>query len=520
MKDLVVKFVKKYPFTFVAVVLLAIFAVKLTELGAVYTLTEDTNRLAEIAMLLASIAMISFTFNKAFDCYNEKQPKVIKENTIVSNLVACILAAIVHFIIRLISRAVVGEDSFITYNLSMIFASIAYFFIITHKKMQVHEYSLKILMNSLALFLIECVVVAGISILYYIYYALFNQTNWEMLMYILVFQFIIISYTGYFIIAEKMDEKITLFAKVLIKYIIFTMVLIGYVFFYIYFINIIIKRSIPSNQVFIVCTILFAGGLPVALMCKNFDNDTIYDKVINNLPFAFIPALILQMISLGMRINQYGLTTTRYGGVAIIISEIVYIVIYIFKYDKMRYILVIEAIMIFIMSFVPMINMYQFPDIYNKIFKIENSFNDRTFLTSEDAEKGSIFQYYNIHEYDIAGYSKMKESQVHLEYDKNENTWKYYHKTSEKTNDFTNIKVEDYDSNAYETFNIKPLLDQIKENIKKNNYSYEEEKVLKDVNTILEGDNKKLILNEINVKYDKSIDEFEKIILYGYLLTK
>ena len=121
-------------------------------------------------------------------------------------------------------------------------------------------------------------------------------------------------------------------------------------------------RELPSNQVFAVCTSLFSIGLFTSLMSLGINEESKYNTAIKFLPIAFIPALILQIISITLRIAQHGMTTNRYFGVMIIIFEIVYLVFYILdellknEKVKLKNILLISNIFILIMFFIPKVN--------------------------------------------------------------------------------------------------------------------------------------------------------------------
>jgi len=112
-------------------------------------------------------------------------------------------------------------------------------------------------------------------------------------------------------------------------------------------------------------------GLFTSLMSLGINEVSKYNTAIKFLPIAFIPALILQIISIALRIAQHGLTSARYIGVMVIIFEIVYLVFYILdeilhnKKVKLEKVLLIASLLIFIACFVPKINMYELPFAYN-----------------------------------------------------------------------------------------------------------------------------------------------------------
>ena len=502
MKELAIKFVKKYPFTFACIIALAVVITKLMNLGDVYRVTETTKMLNETMMALSAVVVGSFLFCKVFENYEDKILDKIKNNSIISNIVASALALIIYLLVRMIPNPVMTDTNYAAYLVTFVFSGLTYFFIVKQKKMQMSEYMLKVLMNSLAVFLFECVVVAGVAILFFIYDNLFKGSNWQLLYNVMVFQFVIVGYIGYFISVEKVEGKLTLFSKILVKYVMFIMV-------------------------FSVCTILFSLGLFVSLISRSFDGDTIYEKIIENMPIAFIPALILQIISLGLRINQYGLTMSRYAGAVVIIFEIIYIVMYLVKYEKLHYMFVIGSIIVFVTTYVPFVNMYQFPDIYNKVFNVQTVKEEHEIgydYTEKEKEEGKrkvrINQYYNIHDYDVEGYKKMTEAQVHINYYEKEQKWKYYHKTSEEVKSFAEVKIEDFDSNAFDTIDLTKLLNDIKDSIIKNDYTSNKEILLKDIDVNVTNENKKYIVSNMNIKFSEEGEMFTEIILDGYLLTK
>ena len=353
MKDIILRFIKKHPITFVSIISFAIVAVRLISYGEIYTVTDESKIVNELAVLFNHIIFGSFLFYKIIDVYENKLSDKIVKNTIVINLLALILPTVFYIISKLILKLSSGFVIFGMGSFLAVYCSLAYYFIIKKNNVLVYKYLLNVFMNVLFLSLIYVIVACGIGVLIYLYYVLFRMVNEIYPLNIFVFITILIAYIGYFIVLEKIDDKTTLFSKILVKYIMMAMVIISFAFFYVYIIMIIISRQIPSNKIFSACTILFFAGLPAALMCRSFEDGNIYDNIIKHLPLAFIPILICQIISLYLRINEYGLTSTRCIGVFIILYEAIYIYVYKCKYDKLKLIFLVQAIMFFIMSFLP-----------------------------------------------------------------------------------------------------------------------------------------------------------------------
>lgn len=373
MKQLIENFLKKYPVTFVSIILFAIVAVISYEKIGIgqYANNISNNLIMAITIMLISIIESSFLVPNILDVKNEKLPEKIKHSNLIKNLIGALFGIIIYFITSVIVSIYIGngyDGQYVSYPVSFILISFSCFFIITKKNIDTAKYGQKVFINELLLLILYLVMITGTGVLFYISYVLFSFKDWTKMIDIALVEMILVTNIGFFISLENVDGETSGVAKILIKYVMFIMVLIGFVFFYIYLIKIIFTKSLPSNQVFLVCSILFIAGLPTALMSKSFDDGNIYDKIINYLPLAFIPAIILQIISITLRINQYGFTVMRYLGVSLIIFEIAYVVLYIFKYNKLKYIFIVGAIICFIMTYVPIINIMQFPEFYNTHF--------------------------------------------------------------------------------------------------------------------------------------------------------
>ncbi len=134
------------------------------------------------------------------------------------------------------------------------------------------------------------------------------------------------------------NERAGKFARLCITYVLFPMLLIALAIIYIYIVKIFVTDTVPSNRVFDILAFLFSIGMPVwtmlhALLDKTGQNETEkqskgFLKVALFIPYAFIPFIILQCWSIGIRIKDYGFTTSRYSAVVLIIAEIIYFILY------------------------------------------------------------------------------------------------------------------------------------------------------------------------------------------------
>ena len=522
MKELILKFIKKYPITFLSILSFAVFAIMIFQLSDAYPITYNTNLLNDLLMFSLNMIFGSFLCYKLLDIYGKKLHSKIQQSVVISNIIVALFPIVLYFISRLILSVYLDNAIFATSNLASIFFLITLYFIIKKNEYKVSDYIVKVFINALYVFLLYCIVASGIAVLLFIYTILFVDINFRYVMYIYIFITVIIGYTGLFISIEKISQKLSIFAKVLVKYIMMIMVLIGFIFFYVYLIKIIISREIPSNQVFTVCTVLFSVGLLIALMSRAFDENKLYDKTIKYLPLVYIPALVLQIVSIYIRINKYGLTLARYTGIFIIIFEILYIIIYMYKYEKIKYLFISQAILIFIMNFMPYINQYQFPNIYNNYVHKSNVLMDSNDNADVDVINKIIYGYRHesIYEMDVSGFSKLYKADIHIKYNDKEKTWQNFNHTSKQITDFTSVDVIDYDSNVITTIDISDFIGKIEQNILKYDYTDDDDKIFENIDNIIENDNKQYHIGSVSVYYSVDINNFTEIIMYGNLLIK
>ncbi len=129
---------------------------------------------------------------------------------------------------------------------------------------------------------------------------------------------------------SRTEEKISKFGKAVLSYVLTALLSLGFIIIYVYIIKILVTWKFPSNEVFSILTGLFVGGVAVWTMAQGCCDENL-KKFYNILPILFIPFIVLQVMCLYMRVVDYGFTMNRYFGAALIVFEIVYFLLYIFK---------------------------------------------------------------------------------------------------------------------------------------------------------------------------------------------
>lgn len=345
------------------------------------------------------------------------------------------------------------------------------------------------------------------------------------------------------------EEEIGKFAKIVIKYVLGTLVIVAFAIIYMYIIKIIFLRDIPSNLIFRILSALFIIGLPVWTMILSFKENTTLDKINRKLPLLFIPFIILQIYSIGTRILSNGITELRYLCLMLIIFEIVYIIIYLTKKEKVSRVLLVFLALTVISTITPYINMFTISNLsqYNnlKMYKQKTEYSEEektkiygaynylrhssiegkkyieNYLTKDDEElikklKNSgtkksdngknIYVDKDINYIEVEGYKKVYKIDSYSYNSSKEN------RTIDET--FSNIEINTQESNYSIEANILPLINEyVNHENEMNNYSEENNELKLD-------ENKKIILERLILEYDDTTKNVSYYNMSGYLLEK
>ena len=222
------------------------------------------------------------------------------------------------------------------------------------------DYLKGVLSGSFLIGVIYCVVLLGIVTLTFVFTELLFGDFEDILE--PLFCLVTGMYLGGAFIATiaNSEEEVPKFVNVLFCYVLYGMSLIAYVIVYLYIIKILVFSKFPSNTVFAIITSLFCFSIPLAYLNSDKESGFI-GRISRLLPYVFAPLMILQAYTVFARISQYGLTPSRYLGIAFIFFEIVYILWYLLKRDKLKYILLFLAGLVFVLTLVPGSNALSVP---------------------------------------------------------------------------------------------------------------------------------------------------------------
>jgi len=242
------------------------------------------------------------------------------------------------------------------------------------------EYLLKVFINVIKTSVIYGVLSIGILIVS----SIFVYLIWEDIGYTLVSRLETILFGFYYIprilyCLVDTEGEVHTFFKGLIKYVLTSLVIVSFIIIYMYIIKILVLRDMPRNQIFRILSALFIIGMPIWTMMQYLKDESIWHKISEKLPIAFIPFILLQIYTIGIRIINNGFTPFRYICVALILFEIAYIVTYIIKKEKLEILLLVFNAIIIVSLIIPGINMFRISNISQaqnlKIFKNKSNYS-------------------------------------------------------------------------------------------------------------------------------------------------
>lgn len=348
----------------------------------------------------------------------------------------------------------------------------------------------------------------------------------------------------------NIESKTTKFTKVVIKYVLGSLLMAAFAIIYMYIIKIIFSQAMPSNQIFRILAALFILGCPIWTMVDSFKEEKLFDKINKLLPLLFIPFIILQIYSIGVRIADYGLTEDRYMCIMLIIFEIIYTIMYLMKKEKIEKVLFALIALTIISIIIPYVNMFKASQLSQyhrlRIYKQKTEYTEEEkekicgayyylsslgkdgeeyinqLLTIEDQKQIKEFNNSEKDRYNYAdtkyiyananiNYINVNEYQ-HLYVVESRNKYGDDKKSIEETFRNLELTVEDSKDSIY-----IDILDEI------NKYIINERQLSSSfqyMNEIQLDSGRKLIIRNISIDYYDSSKEVRNYHLYGYLLEK
>ena len=192
------------------------------------------------------------------------------------------------------------------------------------------QYLLRITISLLRILLIIIVVNLGLLFVLWLFNTLitkFSYYDWIFNAEIILLAVVYIPYILSTLIDTTEPEQ-TRFSKGLVLYALMPTLISSTGIIYIYMIRILITREFPSNQIFLICAVLFCAGFEIWTMAYAYtrrNTTPIYNKIIRYMKYIYAPLIILEIYAITVRINECGWTMPRYFCIAFIIMQVIYI---------------------------------------------------------------------------------------------------------------------------------------------------------------------------------------------------
>ena len=291
-------------------------------------------------------------------------------------------------------------------------------------------------------------------------------------------------------------------------------------------------------DILVIIATLFILGVPIWTIASFFEDNKLISKVNKILPFAFIPFILLQIYSLGVRIIDNGLTELRYVGCMLILFEIIYIAMYIKNREKVGNSIIVLIVLSVITLIVPQVNMYRASNLSQYI--ILTKYDIAKDYSQEELSKFKGAYYYLKNS--NGGKNLIDKALSEDEKDKLEKDVKYEDSYIGKTvinisNEIENVDIAqynklyeidafDYDKNSLEKAFLNVKCNNTNKSVDLSNIisnafkSENPENYFKNSGVIPINDNMAIVIKYIYIMYDEENNQVTQYSIDGYLLEK
>ena len=303
----------------------------------------------------------------------------------------------IFFISMLVGNIVDTSDSdrlsifFVAVNL-ILFLITAYKIVLPKKK--ISDYLCKLFENIFLITINSIIITIGLYMIIGIIDALIYEIDYDI--FERIFYIIFGLYTLPNMLCSLLEEDYDLskFVDILISKILIPLFDIAFVIILVYIVKIIIELEVPQNEVFAICTSLFIFMVPITIFSGKYKSKY-YEYNNKYLAPLFIIPLVLQIYSLVIRIQDYGITLNRYFGIAIIAVEIGSLFFLIYKKRKyVSNIFILVALTLIVTNVLPFTNVM---DVVTKsqLRVIKSVIKEDTDIeTLTDAQKRKVYSAY------------------------------------------------------------------------------------------------------------------------------
>ena len=132
----------------------------------------------------------------------------------------------------------------------------------------------------------------------------------------------------------KVEDRIPGFLKGLITFVLYPIAIISTILIYVYFVKIIVLQELLHKSFFAIIAWLFVSSFPM-LIISNVISDKGESKILNRIYcIAYIPLVLMEVYSMGIRVLEYSLTSSRYFAFVFVTAQIIILFLLLFKDGK------------------------------------------------------------------------------------------------------------------------------------------------------------------------------------------
>lgn len=420
--------------------------------------------------------------------------------------------------------------------------------LVRRSKLKFEKYILNLILNLKRVSIIFGIISIGFLILY----GIFTVLILDSLSFSIVTK-ILCLFAGFYYIpvvinsfTDKEAED-TKFNKAVFSRVLLPLIGLAMAIVYIYIIKILFITEVPKNELFSILSMIFVCAFPVYVINKNYgEKDTFLYKVNKLIPYLYIPFIFLQIYAMGIRINSYGLTDSRYMGVVLIIYEIIAIALAVTKNSAHLREIIPATIVISVIVTITPFNFDTLPKLSQKSIVDKYVANGVEFDNLSETDKKKFAGAYQYIE-DDEKYINSSLTQIEKEKLSSYRTYRYSYNTTEDDEEQKEIyvnasrKLDNVDISKYiriseldynynkgtvvevneeDEFRVdlKDFAMQMVEAKKTSDATLD--RVFEESPVIEINDGVDLFLTEFSTRYEVSTDSIEYVRIEGYLLQK
>lgn len=166
---------------------------------------------------------------------------------------------------------------------------------------------------------------------------------------------------------SSIDDEIS---RVLMTKVFTGMTVCAMVIVYAYLLKILVTWQMPSNEIFGIVSGLFCIGMLIWVIDYYYRDDTKYTLFLQRIPYGMIPMIPVQAYAMCVRIYNYGMTSSRYIGMLFVIFEIIMLLIWRFRRDKIENVILVLCICVIVAGCIPGVNMFSVSNRWQKSFLV------------------------------------------------------------------------------------------------------------------------------------------------------